>query len=241
MTRLWKRFNGEPFLVNPHILSLNPRKRSKKKMARRKTRRMPPRSASGRFLKRRATANPRRRRTYTAKRRSYSAKRRTAPRRNSYFMNPRRRRARRNPPLLRGNRIFGMSLAEIAYAGAGFIAPPMIEGAVSSFIPDALKTSTIGRYAIKAGTVAALSLVASKVLSREAGKYLAIGGATYLLAAAIVEFAPQLFSGFGYTTMNPGPMPASLRGQVGLGAYFGQKTASSQIGVPARLSLSERL
>lgn len=210
--------------------------------------RMPPRSASGRFMKRRHASNPRRR-----TRRAY--------RKNTYFANPVRRsrrsravarrnpvrryhrRYRRNPPLFGGNRILGLSFTELAYTGIGFVAPPMIEGAVSGFLPDALKTSSIGKYAVKAGIVAGTSLIGSKFLGREAGKYLAIGGAVYLLANAIVEFAPQIFSGFSATTMVAGPtFRPALRGhgQPGLGSYFNGAAAVSQAGVPERLNIASR-
>lgn len=209
-------------------------------MARRR-RKLPRRGARGRFIK--AASNPRRRRrTYYAAR-----PRRRSIRRNAYFANPRRRygrrRARRNPPLFAGNRILGMSFNEILYAGGGFIAPPLIEGMLSNVLPDALKTSQIGKYAVKGGIVAGLSMLGGKFLGREAGKYIAIGGITYLVAQVIVDFAPQLFSGFGATSYNPGRVLPTMRGSALLGAYMGGpgNTPTSLIGIPDRLQPSARI
>lgn len=203
-------------------------------------RRMPRRSASGRFMKAASNPAPRRRRRSVARR-----ARRAAPRHNAYF-NPRRRsyrrRARHNPPMFGGNKILGMDLKEVAYAGAGFIAPPLIEGAIKSFLPSALTDNEFGQVAVKAGIVAGLAYGGSKFLGREAGKYLAIGGGVYLVATLIVKYAPSLFSGFGASTMIPGQLvrPRALRGQVGLGgygAYLGQG-ASAQL--PDRLNAASR-
>ena len=40
MARLWQMFGKEPYLVNPHLLSINPKKG--KKMAKKKHHRQPP-------------------------------------------------------------------------------------------------------------------------------------------------------------------------------------------------------
>ena len=151
-------------------------------------------------------------------------------------MNPRRRhyrrRARRNPPMYERGRILGFSMKELAYTGVGFIAPPAIEGFVNGFLPATLTSNNIGRYAIKIGAVAAVSFAGMKFIGREAGKYLAIGGATYILANIIVDYMPTLFKGFtGY--MNPGStfMPRMAR-QPFLGMY----TGTAGIGVtPTRI------
>lgn len=211
-------------------------------------RRTPRRGPGGRFMK--AASNPHHR-VYKYKRRSavraYNPRRRTYRKRNAYLVNPRMRRRtytrhyRRNPPLFGGNRVLGLSVTELLYAGGGFIAPPLIEGALSNVLPDALKSSQIGKYITKGAIVAGISMLGSKFLGREAGKYLAIGGATYLVANLVVEFAPQLFSGFGATTLLPGPTISRtpLRGQIGIGAYLGAD-GSSQAGVPDRLSAASR-
>lgn len=196
------------------------------------------RNSKGRFVK--VAVNPPRRRRRTQ--RTAAA----APRRNAYFANPRRKRSvrryRRNPPLFGGNKIMGLGLNEVLYAGAGFVAPPLIEGALSNFIPSTITANPIGKYIVKAGIVAGTSFLGGKFLGREAGKMLAIGGATFIAASLIVDYAPQIFSGFGATSYVPGKVfTPSLRGQSMLGAYMGAgNTPSSMVGIPSRLRPEER-
>ncbi len=213
-------------------------------------RRTPRRGAKGRFVKandsrirrrvarRRsvALANPRRRRRIT---------RHAAPRRN-FYANPRRsrRRARRNPPaLFSGNKILGLSMNEMLYAGIGFVAPPAIEGFAKGFLPTSITSTKLGKYAIKAGTVALLSIAGSKFINREAGKYIAIGGATYLLANVVVDFLPSLFSGFAaYPSAGPTfPMTGARRGLGGqpfIGKYSGIGTSPAKL--PERVNPNSR-
>lgn len=242
MPRLWQKFNGEPFLINPHLISLNP-KRSLK-MARRKT---PRRGAGGRFLKA-SHSRPQKRRTikmsgYLANpQRRHTSRRGAAPRKNAYFGNPRRSRrriARRNPPMFGGNRIMGLSVNELLYTGVGFIVPPAVEGFAKGFLPATLTSTPLGRYGLKVGTVALLSMAGNKFLGREAGKYIAIGGATYIIANLVIDFMPTLFSGFaGY--MNPGQTtPArALRGGPFLGMYSGIGTSPAKL--PERVDPNSR-
>lgn len=238
MPRLWKRFDGEPFLINPHLISLNPKEY--KKMAKRRT---PRRGAHGRFVKTNA-AKPRRRR---ARRRVFMAnpKRRRTVRRNFYANAPRRRRhARRNPPaFFSGNKILGLSMNEMLYAGIGFVAPPAIEGFAKGFLPTSITGSKLGKYALKAGTVALLSIAGSKFINREAGKYIAIGGATYLLANVVVDFLPSLFGGFGAypsagPTFNPMAKRRTLGAQPNMGMYHGIGTNPAKL--PERVNPNAR-
>lgn len=211
------------------------------------------RNRKGQFVSKRASA-PRKRRA--SRRRSFAALaprrrtyRRRAPRKNVYFGNPRRRsyrRARRNPPLFGGNRILGMSVNEILYAGAGFIAPPALEGLAKGFLPASITGTEIGKWAVKAASVAGVSFLGGKFLGRDAGKYLAIGGVTYLLASAVVEFVPTLFSGFsgyipGGRVVSQGPRPV-LAGQPFLGRYIGGNGGGSMAlaHVPSRVDPNSR-
>ena len=135
---------------------------------------------------------------------------------------------RRNPPLfMSGGKLFGLNLVDFAYAGGGFIAPPMIEGFALPYLPAMMQTG-MGRYALKAGVVAGLSFAANKFISQEAGKMVAIGGAVYILANAVVDVMPTLFAGFSGPRgfMNPGSRnrflprgPATMRGQPFIGRY----------------------
>ncbi len=244
MARLWKRFRGEPFLINPHLISLNPRR---KKMAKRRTkRRMPRRGARGRFV---ASGTFQRNRTARRRRRSYASpvrRRRRTYRRNAYFMNPRRRRSRRsyrrNPAFISSGGLMGIRFTDIAYAGLGFVAPPAINGFISGMLPAALTGNPLGRYAVKGGIVFGLSWAGSKFISREAGKYIAIGGITYIVANLIIDFVPQLFSGFsGY--MSPGPAFRTLpRRTMGAGPYLGmyQAAGTNPVKLPERVDPNAR-
>jgi hypothetical protein len=202
-------------------------------------RRTPRRGAHGRFVK----SNPVRHR-----RRRVSAspvRRRRSVRRNVYMANPRRRRAshpmrrrhyRRNPPMFGGGGIMGIKLTDIMYAGVGFIAPPAINGFLSTMLPAALTGNMAGRYAIKAGTVFGLSWAGKRFISPEAGKMIAIGGITYIVANLIIDFVPSLFAGFsGY--MNPGQTfrPHAVPGMKS-GPYLGMYQMYQGIGTtPAKL------
>jgi hypothetical protein len=248
--KLWRNFGGEPFLINPHIISLNPKKRKVTKMARRKKHAR--RNKSGQFVKTNAPRKHTRRRArhnvvaLNPRRRTYRRRART----NAYF-NPRRsyrRRARRNPPAMfgGGGKILGMSINDILFTGAGFIAPPAIEGLIKSFLPASLTTSTMGKYAVKGGIVAGLTILSGKMFGRETGKKVAIGGATYLLANALIDFMPQLFHGFSGmgAYMNPGKVynAMPLRGQPALAAYPSSPgmAGNALIGVPDRLDPTKR-
>lgn len=245
--RLWKNFGGEPYLINPHLISLNPRKkrkkssgkkRSKSEMARR-------RDSKGRFVKtrkRRAKRNPPRR----TRRRVYARSNTPNPprrrRRSTRRRTTRRTYRRRNPVMTRraGKLFMGMSLNEILFTGAGFVAPPIIEGFVKPWLPAALTTNAFGKYAVKAGSVVIVSWAGGQFMGRQARKYLGIGGVTYLVASLIVDYAPQIFSGFG-AYLNPGtvtPPARLLRGQANLGKYTTMGNANYR--TPDRLNSSYR-
>lgn len=215
MARLWKMFGNEPYLINPHMIALNPKRG--RKMAKRKTSHRQPAALKAYWAAHRKHNDPGRR---TKKR----------ARRNTYFANSPRKthRRRHNPPaFLTGGKILGLSLQDAAYAGGGFLLPPTIEGFAMPYVPAMLQTG-IGRYALKGGIVFGLSYAAGKFINAEAGKMVAIGGAVYILANAVVDFMPNLFAGFsgprGY--MNPGATkrflprgPATMKSQPFLGRY----------------------
>lgn len=187
--KLWNYFDGEPFLTNPRlgILGLNPRGRKGKKMA---------------AKRRKAT----RRRTSVSRRRT----RRKSYRRNAFpvaglVVNPRKRRRsrvrsarRRRSGYRRNPAIMGISLPPInsvIFAGVGFIAPPMVEGFISRFLPGSLTQSTIGKYAVRIASVVGLSYLVKTVVGPAEAKMTAIGGGVYVLSSAVSEFAPGVIPG----------------------------------------------
>ena len=191
MARLWKHVDGEPFLINPSLTIINPKKRGGKMAARRKRRRRATparrRISRRRPLKRNAYAlagpviggNPRRRR------RRRSAKPRLA--RGAW-----RRRVQRNPKL------FGITLPplqSVVFASAGFIAPPMLEGFLGQFMPVEMQTNVLGKYALRIASVLGLTWITKSFVGASEAKMVALGGSAYVLTTAVSEFAPDLIPG----------------------------------------------
>lgn len=226
MAKLWDFFDGEPFMENPHVALIgNPRKKSIKSN---------PKKGKKMAFKRRArrSVNPRRRRRARRnpvttgglifnprrRRRSRSANPRRRHHRRSYAMkNPRRRSYRRNPAVL------GVALPPInmiAWGAGGFIATPMVERFINSFLPVSVTGSTLGRYAVKIGSALGLTYLTKMVLGNKEAFPVAMGGSLYVVVSAVNEFAPQLTGATTTTT-------AAYRG--GMGAYRGGLV---QTGVP---------
>jgi hypothetical protein len=187
--RLWNIFDGEPFLDNPHLgLALLNRAKKGKKMALR-----------------------RRKKTYRRRGRKMTARRVKRSRRNPYPMagvvvNPRRRKrgrrhvSRRKRSMRRNPAVLGVSippLNKVIFAGVGFIAPPMVEGFLSQFLPATLTGNVLGRYATRILSVIGLSWATRQFVGREEGNMVAIGGSVYVLSTAIQEFAPGIIPGLG--------------------------------------------
>lgn len=207
------------------------------------------RNSKGQFVKstrRRAASRPRRKVTGRARRRVAVAvanpRRRTYRRRRAAVARPRRRSYRRNPAIFSRNRILGMSIKEIAYTGIGFIAPPAIEGFVSAYLPTQITNTALGRYAVKGGIVAGVSMIGGKVVNRDAGKFMAIGGVTYIVANLLLDYVPQLFSGFGSQPyLGKSPMRAYMNPGRTMGRYLNASPPSNGGGATAdRLNPASR-
>jgi hypothetical protein len=199
LAKLWDFFDGEPFMENPHIAVFgNPRKAHKTKtkkgtkMAFKRSKSRNPKRHSRRSRARRnfpaagLMFNPRRRTKSRAKRFSVSLNRR----RRSYAHNPKRRHHRRRNPAIMGVALPPLTM--IAWGAGGFIAPPMVEGFVNKFLPVSVTGSTLGRYAVKIGSVLALTYLTKMVLSNKEAFPVALGGSLYVVVSAVNEFAPQL-------------------------------------------------
>lgn len=190
MARLWSYVNGEPFMINPRVGILNPKKRGSK-MAYRKR-------------KRATVGSVRRKRTTKRRRNSWMTGGRVVP-----VANPRRRRrstrrsvrrARRRSTVLRNPRLFGVSLpplSNVIYGGIGFAAPPMVEGFLSRFLPAELSASTLGKYAIRIGSVLGLGWAARQFIGVRESNSVMIGGTIYVAVSAVQEFAPGMLPGMG--------------------------------------------
>lgn len=208
MARLWDVVDGEPFFINPQLLiaGTNPRrKKGKKSMARRISRKRgrgrknaPRRRRVSRSRAKVAIYNPRRKRS----------------RRNPVHRKARRRGYRRNPALL-GFQL--PPLMPVVYAGAGFVAPPVVEGFLAGFLPTEFAASTLGKYATRFASVIGGTWLVQRFVGRNAAMYFGIGGGAYILTSAIREFMPGVIPGLGaYTVAGQTAVPFQL------GAYTRQ-------------------
>lgn len=111
-------------------------------------------------------------------------------------------------------RIMGIGLpnmTSLAYAGAGFLAPPFLEGFVLPYLPAGIVSNPVGKYAFKIGSVLGVTYLAGRFLGRGAARSVAMGGGLYILASAVLEFAPSL--------MAPGtPVVSGLNSYVSAGS-----------------------
>ena len=150
---LWDFYGGEPFMENPHlaIIGNSPQKGSSMSYHKKRTRkrRKNPFPTAGLAINR-----PKKRH---AKRRSTSVVRYVKSSPKKYH----KKRARKNPAVL------GVALPPvnmIAWGAGGFIAPPMVEGFVNKFLPVEVTGNTLGRYAIKIGSVLGLTWLTKYIL-----------------------------------------------------------------------------
>lgn len=136
-------------------------------------------------------------------------KRSTRRRRNAWTMpgavasiNPRRRRrrGRKNSPRRhrRGRRnpaLFGLQLPpveSVAFGALGYVGTPLVEGVLTGFIPTSLTSNTIGKYAVRIGSVLGLRWLAKMLGLGGRANMIAIGGGMYVLTSAIREFASNM-------------------------------------------------
>lgn len=240
--RLWKDFDGEPFLVNPQLITVaNPRRRKSKMRLRR--------NRKGQFLPRGHSVNPRRRRRRGRKRSRRNmgnpvmARNPRRRRRHAVATRHRRRRARRNPPSFRGLNLLGFtfpSIQTIAWTGAGFLAPSFAEGMARRYLPTELYSTALGRYIVKIGSVLGISWLAGQFAGSEARNKVMLGGSVYIVANLVADYVPQLTAG----TSAPAPSGASRYMPVGhqamIGRYQSVGSYMTTGGVPERLRPENR-
>lgn len=241
MARLWKVFDGEPFMVNPHlgILGLNPRrkmkvarlkkgsKEAKAYMAKIRRRRKNPFPVGGLVL------NPRRRRRGGGRKRSAGSRRHVQ---KIVLQNRRHRRRRHNPSLGRA----GASLAPVLYAGGGFVGTVALESVLTSgetpIIPVSITGNTLGKYAVRIGCGIAVAYLGKIIMGMDKAKQIAIGGGVYILTSAIKDFMPGTIPGMAaYRPMGAYRQLAAPRMNAGV-LPFGVRSAPqlSGPGTPSR-------
>jgi hypothetical protein len=221
--RLWKRFNGEPFMVNPRLgilgLGLNPgrKKRGKKTMARRRSKTRSARVKMEYVRSFQKNRRRHRRNPYPVAGVAINPRRR----RRSFPIMNRRRRYQSNP-----RRILGLSLPplqSVLYAGVGFVAVPVTEGFINQFLPLSITATTLGKYAVRIGSVIGLTWLSKMVLGKNAATMVGIGGGAYVLVSAVKEFAPGIIPGLSaYTSSRPALAaytPGAGRNYTPMGAF----------------------
>lgn len=217
MAKLWEVIHGEPFMVNPHlgILGLNPRKKKGKAsvMAKRygKAHMDWVRSFRKNGRRRRRKSNPSVRHYARRASRAVSRSVRHHGRRAAGAMG-----FLTLPPL-----------QSVLYVGVGLAGTPLAEGFISGYLPASITGSTIGKYAVRIGTVLGLSFLVKSLMGREQAKLVAVGGGVYVAMSALRQFAPGMIPGVsGY--VGGGPMlnaytPTASRG---MNAYRNQLSSA---------------
>lgn len=248
---LWDYYDGEPFLKNPPLfISGNPKKR-RKKTAKRSTkmakRRMPPRNAKGRFVKR--SAAKRRRTAFRAKIKYHGRTRRVRVARHPVLVNRKRRhsrrnparryatvinrrRHRRNPNILAKVGLNMPTIKAVGYTVLGVVGTPFVEGFAVKYLPVAITGNTFGNYAVKLGSAWLLSFGVDKVAGREAAKATFVGGAAYIAVIAIRQFFPTLLG----TTA-----PAGTSGYMGKQPLLGSVPRMGAYNLPITAASAQRL
>jgi hypothetical protein len=132
--------------------------------------------------------------------------------RRRYRSNPiqnRRRHYRRNPG---GRKIMGFSLPplqSVLYAGVGFVAVPVTEGFLNQWLPLSITSTTLGKYAVRIGSVIGLTWLGKLILGKNAATMIGIGGGAYVLVTAVKEFAPGIIPGLSaYASAGPAMLGA---------------------------------
>jgi hypothetical protein len=89
--------------------------------------------------------------------------------------------------------LFGLSIPpinKVVFAGVGFIAPPIVEGFLSGFLPESIRTSTVGKIGLRIASVIGLTMLVRRFVGREEGNMVAIGGGVFVAASLVEQFAP---------------------------------------------------
>lgn len=134
------------------------------------------------------------------------------------------------------------AIPRVAAAGAGLIAAPMVEGFVGGYFP-AIAQTTIGRWALKIGSVLGLIWIADKVAGKGVAADVGMGGGAYLILSGVTEFAPNLLNIGGAAKAPVQIAGAGYYNPGGAGKYLGSQPLLGREhagNVPDRLNPASR-
>ena len=226
MPRLWKKVDGEPYMINPRlgILALNPkrRKRGKKNMARKYGARH---MAWVRSFRKK---NRRRRRKHNAYPLAGTAVGMANPHRRRHHRKHNRRHHRKHNPglsLAGTTRSIGLpAWKPVAYGALGFVGTAAIQGFADTLVPTSMKTNTDGTPSllVKYGEIA-VGIIGSSYLAKTfigdgAGPMAGIGGGIYATTQLVHDFLPNMIPGMHAYTPLKSYTP--LRRSGGMGMYI---------------------
>jgi hypothetical protein len=117
-------------------------------------------------------------------------------------------------------------LQSVLYGGVGFAGTPFLEGFLVPYLPTAITSNTVGKYATRIAVVLGLTFLAKSLLGREPAKMVGVGGGMYVAVSAVREFAPDVARRIGLAgyTAYPGLNAYTSAGPVvQLAAYTNNK------------------
>lgn len=233
--RLWKRVDGEPYMINPRLgilamQALNPKGR---KMAK---------HYGARHM---AWVRSFRKKNYRSRSRSRS---RSHFRRNAYPMagtvaalaNYRRRRHYRHNPRRHYKRNAGGGIAKIArgtlglpplmpvvYGASGFVATAAAQGFIDTLAPAGwgASTSLIAKYVEIALGIVIVTWAAKHFVGGGAAAFAAVGGGIFALQQAVHDFIPGVIPGMHAYTPLRSYTPARNAGSSTMGMHANVESA----------------
>lgn len=190
--KLWQVFNGEPYMVNPHlgILGVNPKQKGKR-MARKW-------GKSHMAWVRSFQSKRRRKRNYPVAGPVMALANRRGGRRRKH--NPGRFRA----AATRARGFLGLPpLMPIVYGSAGFVATAGLQGVVGSFVPVEWSVNEDGsenkltKYGLLVVSLIGTTWIAKAAFGPGPAALAGVGGGVYVVSQVVKDFMPGVIPGMG--------------------------------------------
>lgn len=211
--RLWKRVDGEPYMINPRLgvlalQALNPKGRSMAKHygARHMAwvRSFRKKNRGGRKHKSHRKHNP------------YPMAGTVAA-----LANHHRRHRKHNPPMLRG---LGLPpMMPVVWGAGGFMATAMVQGFVDTLVPASVgtaATSPMVKYLEIAASIVIVTYAAKTFLGGGAAAFAAVGGGIFAIQQAVHDFLPGVIPGMHSYTPLKSYTPIRRSSNLGMGAVI---------------------